>query len=128
MVLHELATQLGLDVPECRLERFSDHGATFLARRFDRTADKTRVHFASAMTMLGKLDGSSYSDGSSHLELVEWMRKDSARPRADLAELWERIAFSIAVSNTDDHLRNHGFLFKNAGWCLAPLYDINPDP
>ncbi|OHD77699.1 MAG: toxin HipA [Spirochaetes bacterium RIFOXYC1_FULL_54_7] len=128
MVLHELATQLGLDVPESRLERFSDYGATFLARRFDRTADQTRVHFASAMTMLGKLDGASYSDGSSYLELVEWLRRTGTRPKADLAELWKRMAFSIAVSNTDDHLRNHGFLFKNAGWGLAPLYDINPDP
>lgn len=128
MVLHELASQVGLAVPQSRLERFSDHGSTFLAKRFDRTAEQGRLHFASAMTMLGKRDGASSADGSSYIELVEWLRKSGASPKNDLKELWKRITFSIAVSNTDDHLRNHGFLFDAGGWSLSPLYDINPDP
>lgn len=127
-VLHDLARLAGLDIPESRLERFSDHGSTFLVKRFDRTGAQDRIHFASEMTMLGKTDGSSAADGSSYLELVAWIRRNTADPTIDLEELWRRIAFSIAVSNTDDHLRNHGFIFSDSGWSLSPMYDINPDP
>ena len=127
MVVHELARNSGLEVPECRIEKFSKHGSTFLAKRFDRRGDK-RIHFASAMTLLGRSDGDNYESGSSYLELAQFIVQHGAKPNEDLAELWQRIVFSIAVSNTDDHLRNHGFLLTSQGWKLSPAYDLNPNP
>lgn len=126
MVTHELAVMCGLNVPEARLEKFSKLGSTFLVKRFDRDGDK-RIHFSSAMTMLGKKDGADYSDGSSYLEIVSFLKANGASPKKDLIELWKRIVFSMAVSNTDDHFRNHGFVLAEDGWILSPLYDVNPD-
>jgi len=126
MVVHDLAMMCGLDVPEAKLENFSKTGSTFLIKRFDRDGEK-RIHFASAMTLLGKNDGAGAADGSSYLDLVSLIRKYGAAPKKDLSELWKRIAFNMAVSNTDDHLRNHGFLLTNEGWRLSPLYDVNPN-
>lgn len=80
------------------------------------------------MTLLGKKDGYSFLEGASYLELVEFILRQSSKPKADLKELWSRIVFSIAVGNTDDHLRNHGFLLEQNGWRLSPCYDINPNP
>jgi serine/threonine-protein kinase HipA len=128
MVVHDLAIRAGLDVPEARLERFSRYGSTFLVKRFDRSSGGRRIHFTSAMTLLGKNDGASARDGSSYLELAEFIVRSGVEPDRDLSELWKRIVFSIAVSNTDDHLRNHGFLLDSRGWRLSPLYDVNPDP
>ena len=85
---------------------------------------KKRVHFASAMTMLNKQDG----DDASFLDIAECISTISANPKADLLELWKRIAFSIAVNNTDCHLRNHGFILTENGWRLSPAYDITPNP
>lgn len=96
-------------------------------KRFDREGNK-RIHFASAMTLLGKMDGASGDDGSSYLDLVSFIRKNGAAPEQDLKELWKRIVFNMAVSNTDDHLRNHGFILSKKGWRLSPLYDVNPVP
>lgn len=127
MVVHDLAVMCALDVPEAKLENFSKNGSTFLIKRFDRDGEK-RIHFASAMTLLGKNDGASATDGSSYLELVSLIRKYGATPKKDLLELWKRVVFNMAVSNTDDHLRNHGFILTNEGWCLSPLYDVNPNP
>lgn len=126
-VVHDLAKISGLNVPEAKLETFSKNGSTFLVKRFDREANK-RIHFASAMTLLGKMDGASCNDGSSYLDLVSFIRKNGAEPEKDLKELWKRIVFNMAVSNTDDHLRNHGFLLSKKGWRLSPLYDVNPVP
>ena len=126
-VVHDLARMSGLNVPESKLETFSKTGSTFLVKRFDRIG-KQRVHFSSAMTLLGKTDGASAADGSSYLDLAAFIRANGASPKQDLEELWKRIVFSMAVSNTDDHLRNHGFLLTNAGWRLAPLFDVNPVP
>ena len=109
------------------METFSKTGSTFLVKRFDRNGSR-RIHFASAMTLLGKTDGASAADGSSYLDLAAFIRANGASPRQDLVELWKRIVFSMAVSNTDDHLRNHGFLLTPTGWRLAPLYDVNPVP
>jgi serine/threonine-protein kinase HipA len=77
--------------------------------------------------MLGKKDGADYSDGSSYLEIVSFLKANGASPKKDLIELWKRIVFSMAVSNTDDHFRNHGFVLAEDGWKLSPLYDVNPD-
>lgn len=126
MVTHDLAALCGLDVPEAKLEHFSKTGSTFLTKRFDRNGTQ-RIHFASAMTLLGKNDGASAADGSSYLDIVSFIRQYGAVPKKNLHELWNRIVFSIAVSNTDDHLRNHGFVLTNEGWCLSPLYDVNPN-
>lgn len=127
MLTHELAREIGLQVAECRVEKFSKYGSTFLSRRFDRMV-RERIHFASAMTLLGKKDGDDYSTGCSYLDLAQFIVRYGARPNEDMAELWNRIVFSIAVSNTDDHLRNHGFLLTQQGWILSPAYDINPNP
>lgn len=126
-VVHDLAKMCGLDVPESKLTSFSKFGSTFLVKRFDREGDR-RIHFASAMTMLGKQDGASTADGTSYLDIVSFIKSNGAQPKKDLVELWKRIVFSMAVSNTDDHLRNHGFILKQSGWCLSPMYDVNPVP
>ena len=116
----------GLDVPEAKLENLSKTGSTFLIKCFDRDGEK-RIHFASAMTLLGKNDDASAADGSSYLDIVSLIRKYGATPKKDLLELWKRIVFNMAVSNTDDHLKNHGFVLTNEGWRLSPLYDVNPN-
>lgn len=125
-VVHDLARQCGLNVPESKLETFSKTGSTFLVKRFDRQG-KRRIHFASAMTLLGRTDGEG-SDGTSYLDLASFIRSNGSNPKADLLELWKRIVFNMAVSNTDDHLRNHGFILAPDGWRLSPLYDVNPVP
>jgi serine/threonine-protein kinase HipA len=116
-----------LNVPESRLETFSTSGSTFLVKRFDRFGSR-RIHFASALTLLGKTDGASASDGTSYLEMAALLRANGAEPKQDLLELWKRIVFNMSVSNTDDHLRNHGFLLTQTGWRISPLYDVNPVP
>lgn len=126
-VVHDLAGLCGLNVPESKLEKFSKYGSTFLVRRFDRD-EKRRIHFASAMTLLGKTDGASAEDGTSYLDIVSFIKAYSSNPKADLLELWKRIVFNMAVTNTDDHLRNHAFIFGKNGWELSPLYDVNPVP
>ena len=127
MVAHDLAALCGLNVPEAKLEKFSSLGSTFLIKRFDRLGSK-RVHFASAMTLLGKTDGASAADGSSYLDIVAFIKSYGAQPKKDLIELWKRIVFNMAVTNTDDHLRNHAFILTDKGWILSPLYDVNPVP
>lgn len=127
MVVHELAKMCGINVPEAKAEKLSKKGTTFLVKRFDRDGQK-RIHFSSAMTMLGKSDGADSDDGSSYLEIVSFLKANGANPKKDLVELWKRIVFSMAVSNTDDHFRNHGFILSKEGWILSPMYDVNPDP
>ena len=127
MVAHDLAALCGLNVPEAKLEKFSPLGSTFLIKRFDRKGSK-RVHFASAMTLLGKTDGASAADGSSYLDIAAFIKSYGAQPKKDLGELWKRIVFNMAVTNTDDHLRNHAFILTDKGWILSPLYDVNPVP
>lgn len=126
MVVHDLALECGLNVPEATLEQFSDTGSTFLVKRFDREGKK-RIHFASSMTLLGKIDGDSAAEGTGYPDLAAFIKSNGAAPREDLKELWKRIVFNMAVSNTDDHLRNHGFLLDKNGWRLSPVYDVNPD-
>ena len=127
MVAHDLTALCGLNVPEAKLEKFSPLGSTFLIKRFDRLGSK-RVHFASAMTLLVKKDGASAADGSSYLDIAAFIKSYGAQPKKDLIELWKRIVFNMAVTNTDDHLRNHAFILTDKGWILSPLYDVNPVP
>lgn len=126
MVTYELAKAAGIKMSECKAQKFSSNYHTFLTKRFDRTPDGSRIHFTSAMTQLGYKDGADAAMGASYLELVDFITTHGANVAEDLHELWRRIVFSICVSNTDDHLRNHGFLLSNEGWHLSPAFDINP--
>lgn len=126
MVVNDLAKKAGLQIAEGMVRKFSTNYHTYLTKRFDRTAKGERIHFASAMTLLGYTDGVSSHDGVSYLEIVEFIMRHGAKVDNDLEELWRRIVFSICVSNTDDHLRNHGFLLTEDGWILSPAYDVNP--
>ena len=126
MVTYELAIESGIEMAASKAQKFSSNQHTFLTQRFDRTTDGKRIHFASAMTLLGYIDGADAFSGVSYLEIVDFISKNGANPENDLKQLWRRIVFSICVSNTDDHLRNHGFLLTEKGWVLSPAYDINP--
>lgn len=126
MIVRELGVKAGVNMAESTVQKFGSKHHTFLTKRFDRTAKGERIHFASAMTLLGYKDGNDYNDGISYLELVEFIIRNGAKPEQDLEELWRRIVFSICVKNTDDHLRNHGFLLTEDGWILSPAYDVNP--
>ena len=118
-----LARNAGIDVPEWRLESISEK-PVLLLRRFDREAG-ARVPFLSAMSMLDARDNEAHS----YLEFVDVLRQYGAAPKEEMRVLWRRIVFSILISNTDDHLRNHGFLWTgSAGWRLSPAYDLNPVP
>ncbi len=118
-----LAAKAGLNGPAWRLEKAAEK-PVLLLRRFDR-ADGIRVPFLSAMSLLGAKDNEPHS----YLEFVDGLRQHGAAPKVDMRELWRRIVFSIMISNTDDHLRNHGFLYEGTqGWRLSPAYDLNPVP
>lgn len=127
MVANQLAMDAGLNIAKGDLRKFSNSYHTFLTKRFDRNSKGERIHFASAMTMLGHMDGSGSDTGVSYLELMEFLVRFGADVKADLEELWRRIVFNICIKNTDDHLRNHGFLLTGRGWKLSPAYDINPN-
>lgn len=128
-VVYDLAVKCGLNVPLAKAERFANKHHTFLVKRFDRLPGEKRIHFSSAMTLLQHKDGDNHESGASYLELVDFIISNGAPSKVnrDLEELWRRIAFSVAVSNSDDHLRNHGFLLSEEGWELSPAYDINPN-
>lgn len=121
-VAYRLALTAGIEMAPCRIQRFNSPWHTFLTKRFDRVKGG-RLHFTSAMTQLGYYDG-DYE--ASYLELAQFLTQSGSRTRKDLAQLWRRIVFNIAISNTDDHLRNHGFVFRDNGWQLSPVYDLNP--
>lgn len=122
---HVLAENAGLTVPPAQAKTFSGRGTTFLSRRFDRQGTE-RCHFASAMTMLGCEDRQETGNGT-YLDIAEFLVRHGGSPDRDLPELWRRMAFSLMISNTDDHLRNHGFVWREDGWRLSPAYDLNPD-
>lgn len=118
-----LAEKAGVEVPQWRIEKIGGK-QVILIRRFDRM-DGRRIPFMSAMSMLGANDNEAHS----YLEIADALRQYGAATKDDLAQLWRRIVFNVLISNTDDHLRNHGFLYaSNAGWRLSPAYDLNPVP
>lgn len=120
-----LAIEAGIDMPECRLEKIAGKQHTFFTKRFDR--EKTdRIHFASAMTMTGKNEELIKDESPSYLDMAEFIQFSGGRVTEDLQQLWRRIVFNILISNTDDHLRNHGFVLSEDGWLLSPAFDINP--
>ncbi|MHC8509307.1 MAG: type II toxin-antitoxin system HipA family toxin [Rhodospirillales bacterium] len=118
-----LAKKAGIDVPEWRIETPAGK-AVLIMRRFDRDGAR-RIPFLSAMSMLGAAD----HETRSYLEIADALMQHGAAAKEDLVQLWRRIVFSVLVSNTDDHLRNHGFLYQgHQGWRLSPVYDLNPVP
>jgi serine/threonine-protein kinase HipA len=118
-----LARKAGIPVPPARVETVAKK-SVLLVRRFDRDGAR-RVPFLSAMSMLGARD----NETRSYLEIVDALRQHGAAPREDMEALWRRLVFNILISNTDDHLRNHGFLYEGRdGWRLSPAYDLNPVP
>jgi len=123
MLLHELATEYGLQTSPARLERIGHGYHTFVTRRFDRKGGQRRF-FTSAMALLGRTE----NDESSYLDLAEFLsrRGMEGHIEADLRELFRRVLFNVATANRDDHLRNHGFIRYPGGWRLAPAYDMNP--
>ncbi len=128
MVALKIAADAGIKVYPNMVRKFSGNYHTFLSKRFDRTDNGDRVHFASAMTLLGYKDGTDHHDGVSYIELAEYLIQHGSNVNEDLKELWKRIALNICIKNTDDHLRNHGFLLTDTGWELSPVYDVNPFP
>lgn len=123
-VVHGLAQNAGVDVPPAKLVRMNSDFHTFCVQRFDRVKGVRRF-YASAMTLLRK----EQSEGTSYLELAQFLRSngDGEHVAADLAQLFRRVAFNVAVGNRDDHLRNHGFVLGANGWRLAPAFDVNPN-
>jgi serine/threonine-protein kinase HipA len=118
-----LAKKANMPVPEWRLENVGGQ-PVLLLRRFDRQ-NGIRVPFLSSMSMLDARD----NEQRSYLEFVDILRQYGAAAKQDIRLLWRRIVFNILISNTDDHLRNHGFLYTSpAGWRLSPAYDLNPVP
>lgn len=122
---YKLAVKAGIQMSESRKEKISGNQHTFFTKRFDRFKHE-RIHFASAMTMTGNNEDSIRDNPASYLDIAEFIQYNGAQNRKDLAQLWRRIVFNISISNTDDHLRNHGFLLTPEGWILSPAYDINP--
>lgn len=128
-IVHTLARHCGIQVANSQARRFASPHHTFLVRRFDRDDDGSRLHFASAMNLCNHVDGDDADSGVSYLELAELLISQGAQTGPDLKELWTRILFNVLVSNTDDHLRNHGFiLVPGRGWRLSAAYDMNPVP
>jgi serine/threonine-protein kinase HipA len=125
MVVNVLAKKAGLDIADGNVKKFNSKHHSFLSKRFDRTKNGSRIHFASAMTFLGRSDGEV---GASYLDIAGFIMQHGSNADRDLEELWRRIVFSIAIKNTDDHLRNHGFMLHQGGWALSPAFDINPIP
>jgi serine/threonine-protein kinase HipA len=129
LIVNTLAKAGGLRVAQGEASRYASEHHCFRVKRFDRTDTGRRLHFASAMTLTGHVDGEDATTGVSYLELARVLINQGAQTNEDLRELWSRIVFNMLVSNTDDHLRNHGFLLvPGKGWRLSDAYDINPNP
>ena len=122
---YRLATAAGIEMALSKVEKINGPYHTFLTKRFDRDHGE-RIHFASAMTMTGNTEDSIKDAPPSYLEIVEFIANYGVEVEANLHQLWRRMVFNIAISNTDDHLRNHGFILTDRGWMLSPAYDINP--
>jgi serine/threonine-protein kinase HipA len=122
---YQLAIKAGIEMAECKIEKVNGTYHTFFTKRFDRIG-KERIHFSSAMTMTGNNEDTIKDKPASYLDIVEFIQNHGCKVNENLHQLWRRIIFNIAVSNTDDHLRNHGFILNGEGWVLSPAYDLNP--
>ena len=124
-LVYKLALSVGIEMSQSRIERVSGNYHTFFTKRFDRLKQE-RIHFASAMTMTGNNEDTLKEKPASYIDIAEFIQYTGSQNKKDLHQLWKRIVFNIAVSNTDDHLRNHGFILTKQGWKLSPAFDINP--
>ena len=122
---YQLAIEAGIEMAECKIEKVSGTYHTFFTKRFDRIGQE-RIHFSSAMTLTGNNEDTIKNQPASYLDIVEFIQNYGCKVNENLHQLWRRIVFNIAVSNTDDHLRNHGFILTDEGWVLSPAYDLNP--
>ena len=122
---YQLAINCGVEMAECKIEKIAGKYHTFFTKRFDREGNQ-RIHFSSAMTMTGNNEESLRFSTASYLDIVEFMMNLGANVNENLKHLWRRIVFNICICNTDDHLRNHGFILTEKGWVLSPAYDLNP--
>ena len=123
---HQLAASAGINVAKTRTIKISKDRDLLLSERFDRTDDGKRIHFASAMSLLGLDDGSGNSTGNGYLDIVDFILKGCVDVKQNIRELYRRVAYNVMFGNADDHFRNHGFLLTPKGWTLSPAYDINP--
>ena len=122
---YKLALNCGIDMSYSKIEKISGKYNTFFTKRFDRDG-KQRIHFASAMTMTGNNEETLKNHPASYLDIADFIMTYGSNVNENLKQLWRRIVFNIAISNTDDHLRNHGFILTENGWILSPAYDLNP--
>jgi serine/threonine-protein kinase HipA len=122
---YRMATKTGINMTNSGISKITGKYNTFLTKRFDRIK-KERIHFASAMTMTGNSEDNMRDNKASYLEIAEFIKFSGASNEEDLHQLWRRIVFNISISNTDDHLRNHGFVLSEKGWRLSPAFDVNP--
>jgi serine/threonine-protein kinase HipA len=125
MLAYELALKAGINMSPSKIEKIAGKYNTFFTKRFDREKEQ-RIHFASAMTMTSNSEDTIRDNMPSYLDIADFIQNYGVNINENLQQLWRRIIFNIAVSNTDDHLRNHGFILTNEGWILSPAYDINP--
>ena len=123
---HQLAKKAGINAAETKAISAGEKYHTLLSLRFDRTTEGRRIHFASAMTLLGLTDGYNADSGHGYLDIVDFILQSCCDVDANLRELYRRVAFNICIGNSDDHFRNHGFLLTPRGWTLSPAYDMNP--
>ena len=123
---HLLAKAAGVIAAETSVIETGGKHHTLLSKRFDRNAEGRRRHFASAMTLLGLTDGCDAKTGNGYLDIVDFILQNCRDVEDNLRQLYRRVAFNIAISNSDDHFRNHGFLLTPRGWTLSPAYDMNP--
>ncbi len=123
---HLLATKTGVNAAKTKVLATGEKYHTLLSQRFDRTTDGKRIHFASAMTLLGLSDGDNATNGHGYLDIVDFIIQNCTDVERNLQELFRRVAFNICIGNADDHFRNHGFLLTAKGWTLSPAYDMNP--
>jgi len=123
---HLLALKAGINAASTQVISTNDKYHTLLSHRFDRAETGKRIHFASAMTLLGLSDGANAGTGNGYLDMVDFILQNCADVNNNLQELYRRVAFNICIANSDDHFRNHGFLLTPKGWTLSPAYDMNP--
>lgn len=123
---HRLAASAGINVARTNTVRITKNRDLLLSERFDRTTEGRRIHFASAMSLLGLEDGAGGNTGNGYLDIADFILQSCTDVQKNLRELYRRVAFNVMFGNTDDHFRNHGFLLTPKGWTLSPAYDINP--
>ena len=123
---HLLAKEAGDEAAETSVIETGKKYHALLSKRFDRTVEGRRKHFASAMTLLGLTDGCDAKSGNGYLDIVDFILQNCCDVEQNLRQLYRRVAFNIAIGNSDDHFRNHGFLLTPRGWTLSPAYDMNP--